>query len=79
MTDEDALFEVWFNIHRHDAWKRLYGFTTMPDGWSEGFKSSMREGWMGRASLHVVQATDCYSSCDGDPAYSHSANCPARK
>jgi hypothetical protein len=54
MTDEDALFEVWFNIHRHDEWTKLYGGTSMPPGWSEGFKSSMKAGWMARASLHVT-------------------------
>ena len=56
MTDEDALFEVWFQIHSPDCWERIYGGTTMPPGWSESFKSSVKEGWMGRASLHVTQA-----------------------
>ena len=56
MTDEDAFFEVWFNIRRHDEWTKLYGHTSMPPGWSEGFKSSMKAGWMARASLHVVHA-----------------------
>jgi hypothetical protein len=56
MTNEDAYFEVWYHIHQHDEWTKLYGGTSMPPGWGEGFKSSMKAGWMARASFHVTYA-----------------------
>ena len=46
MTDEDALFEVWFHLQCRDHWKRLYPTEPFREGWGEGYKNAMREGWV---------------------------------
>jgi hypothetical protein len=56
MTDEDAFFEVWFQMQRRDHWKSLCPNEPFPEEWGNGFKGVMRKAWMGRASLHVVSA-----------------------
>lgn len=54
MTDEDALFEVWFQLQRRDHWKSLYGDEPFHEGWGEAFKGYMSKAWHARASLHVT-------------------------
>jgi hypothetical protein len=54
-ADEEALFEVWFNLDRVKRWRALYGNDPMPDDWGEGFKEPARNAWLSRASLHVTQ------------------------
>jgi hypothetical protein len=59
MTDEEALFEVWFQLYRATEWKR-----SRPDRAHEspsevycmGLRGHYLEGWMARASLHVTSA-----------------------
>jgi hypothetical protein len=56
VTDEDALFEVWWALHRTKRWRE-----TRPDmgpepspGYMEGLKDTAKLGWMARANMHVT-------------------------
>jgi hypothetical protein len=58
-ADEEAFFEVWFQLHRKKTFER----TARPGDriedhphWSMGLRDAYLEGWMARASLHVTQA-----------------------
>jgi hypothetical protein len=59
MTDEEAFFEVWFQLYRRDQWK-----ISRPDRANEppseafcmGLRGHYLTGWLARASLHVTQA-----------------------
>jgi len=57
-TDEEAFFEVWFNLERRKHWDRLYPKETFHENWGLADKSAMRIAWMARASLHVSYATN---------------------
>jgi hypothetical protein len=49
MTDEEALFDVWFAIYQRK------NFTSLaPDAF--GHRAVMLEAWKARASLHVVES-----------------------
>lgn len=56
MSDEEAMFEVWFQLQRRKDWESKYPGEKFHEGWGTGFRSSMLKGWMARASLHVVGA-----------------------
>lgn len=60
MTDEEAFFEVWFQLHRKKSFElrhRDAGDTLdKHPNWSMGLRDVYLEGWMARASLHVTQA-----------------------
>ena len=57
MSDEEAFFEVWFQLERQKSWERSRipsDAKNPPEGWSMGLRGWMLEGWMARASLHVT-------------------------
>jgi hypothetical protein len=59
MSDEEAFFEVWFQLERRKSWERSRIPSDPKDPpklWSMGLRTWMLEGWMARASLHVTQA-----------------------
>ena len=59
MSDEEALFEVWFQLHRKKTFERcaLPGekIEDHPQ-WSMGMRPAYLEGWLARAGLHVTYA-----------------------
>lgn len=55
-ADEEAFFEIWWRLRQHKHWEARYPNERCPPEWGEGYKDSMKEGWMARASLHVTQA-----------------------
>lgn len=60
MTDEEALFETWWALHRLKAW-RVNNLDRGPEPTPEfmlGFKADCYVGWMARARLHVSRAGD---------------------
>jgi len=63
MTDEDAMFEVWFQLQRRKDWEKRYPGESFHDNWSMGYREAMRDGWMARASLHVVKHRGCGPDC----------------
>lgn len=56
MSDEEAMFEVWFQLQRKKDWERRYPNEAFHENWGLGSREAMREGWLARASLHVVNA-----------------------
>lgn len=61
MNDEEALFEVWFQLERLKTWRasRIPSDPEQPsEYWSMGLRSEMLRGWLARASLHVTYAAD---------------------
>ena len=60
MTDEEAFFEVWFQLHRKKTFEAAprepSDTLDKHPNWSMGLRSWMLEGWMARASLHVTPA-----------------------
>lgn len=56
ITEEEAFFEVWFNLLRTKRWRAIRPDMgpTPSEGFMLGFKDNMRDGWMARASLHVT-------------------------
>lgn len=56
MTDEEAMFEVWFQMQRRDHWNHHYPDEPFHENWGLGYRDAMLQGWMARASLHVVTA-----------------------
>lgn len=56
-ADEEAMFEVWFQLHRLKTFKRgALGADRLEDHpqWSMGLRDYYLEAWMARASLHVT-------------------------
>lgn len=55
MTDEEAFFEVWFQLQRHESWKKLYPTEAFHEQWGIAARSDMLKAWMARGSMHVVR------------------------
>lgn len=56
LADEEAFFEVWFQLQRHQEWKRLYPDEQFRENWGMGFRDAMWKGWHARAGFHVSYA-----------------------
>lgn len=54
--DEEAFFEVWFQLQRHDDWKRKYPTEAFHENWGLGDHGAMLAAWKARAGLHVTPA-----------------------
>jgi len=57
MTDEEALFEVWWNLMRTERWMKQrpdVGAQAPSPEYMMGFKEHYWLGWQARASLHVT-------------------------
>jgi hypothetical protein len=57
MSDEEAIFEVWFQIQRKKDWELRYPNEPFHTNWGLGFRGAMLKGWLARASLHVTPST----------------------
>lgn len=56
MTDEEAMFEVWWALYRTKRWREIrpdMGPEPSP-GYLEGIKPYALLGWTARAGTHVV-------------------------
>ncbi len=56
MTDDEMMFDVWWNLYRVRRWRetRPDAGPTPSEAYLEGFKEHAKLGWMARADLHVV-------------------------
>jgi hypothetical protein len=54
--DEEAFFEVWFQLQRHQDWERKYPGEPFHENWGMASHDAMLQGWMARAGLHVSYA-----------------------
>jgi hypothetical protein len=54
--DEEAFFEVWFQLQRREHFKSLYPTEAFHENWGLGSHDAMLKAWMARASLHVTPA-----------------------
>lgn len=54
--DEEAFFEVWFQMQRRKHFESLYPGDPFREGWGMGYRSAMLEGWLGRANFRVSYA-----------------------
>lgn len=57
MTDEEAMFEVWFHQQRRASFDEVPDYGRFEDHphWGMGSYNSMKKAWLARASLHVVK------------------------
>ena len=54
--DEEAFFEVWFQLQRHQDWKRKYPGEPFHENWGMAAHDAMLQAWMARAGMHVSYA-----------------------
>lgn len=52
--DEEAFFEVWFQLQRHESWKKLYPDERFHENWGSAAHGDMLKAWMARAFFHVT-------------------------
>jgi hypothetical protein len=58
MTDEEAMFNVWFHIQRRESFDKIRDYGRFEDhpNWGMGAYDDMKKAWMARSTLHVVTA-----------------------
>jgi len=59
--DEEAIFEVWFQLRRKNTFERTVTAGEKLENhpaWLMGLRDALHEGWMARASLHVSKARE---------------------
>lgn len=61
MSDEEAMFEVFFQLRRKKTFERTASAGERLEdhpAWSMGLRNAMWEGWQARASLYVTRARE---------------------
>lgn len=57
MTDEEALFQVWFILQRIHEWEKTHAaHHPVPEDYMLDQRELLLKGWLGRASTHVRYA-----------------------
>jgi hypothetical protein len=57
VSDEEAMFEVWFHQQRRASFDLVPDYGTFEEhpSWGMGAYRDMKKAWLARASLHVVR------------------------
>jgi len=58
MTDEEAMFDVWFHLQRRKSFDEVKDYGRFEDHptWGMAAYNDMKKAWLARAGLHVVRA-----------------------